>query len=272
MATILVVNDERLICDLLQIVLSGHGHEVVVASNVRDALKLFTERRPQLTLVDICMPGIDGIELLKQIHWMDPRAAVMVLTGRESSALKKYTMELGATEFLNKDVPLDHLIKAVNVALKRAERESSARRGSGGQDRPVGLLPGPTSVMVVDDDPVIRELLADFLTHRGYHVLTAQTGAAALAVVDEKPPGLIILDIYLPDMNGVAVLRELRARHYFGAVIVLSGSQEERLLKGMLGMGAVELLAKPFDLERLALAIQVGLILTNRPGSSLKSA
>ena len=272
MATILVVDDERLICDLLQIVLSSHGHEVVIAANGRDALKLFVERRPRLTLVDICMPGIDGIELLKQINWMDPHAAVVVLTGLESNALKKYAMELGATEFLNKDVPLDQLIGSVNRALRRSEKRSNDRLSAGGEERPRGLIQGPTSVMVVDDDPVIRELLADFLTHRGYHVLTAQTGAAALAVVDEKPPGLIVLDIYLPDMNGVAVLRELRARHYFGAVIVLSGSQEERLLKGMLGMGAVELLAKPFDLERLALAIQVGLILTNRPEPSLKSA
>jgi len=214
----------------------------------------------------------EAIELLKQIHWMDPLAAVMVLTGGESNSLKNYATEWGAADFFNKRVPLERLIKAVNVALKRGERESDARPGSGEQDRPVGLLQGPTSVMVVDDDPVIRELLADFLTQRGYRVLTAQDGAAALAVVDEKPPGLVVLDIYLPDMNGVAVLRELRARKYFGAVIVLSGSQEERLLKDMLGLGAVELIAKPFDLERLALAIQVGLILTNRPEPSLKPA
>ncbi len=272
MATILVVDDERLTCDLLQIVLRSHGHDVVIASNGHDALKLFVARRPRLTLVDLCMSGLDGIELLKQIHWMDPLAAVMMLTGGESNGLKNYATEWGATDFFNKGVPLERLIKAVNVALKRAERESNARPGSGEQDRPVGLLQGPTSVMVVDDDPVIRELLADFLTRRGYRVLTAQDGAAALAVVDEKPPGLVVLDIYLPDMNGVAVLRALRARKYFGAVIVLSGSQEERLLKDMLGMGAVELIAKPFDLERLALAIQVGLILTNRPEPSLKSA
>lgn len=268
MATILVVDDERLICDLLQIVLSGHGHEVVIASNGRDALKLFTERRPKLTLVDICMPGIDGIELLKQIHWMDPLAAVMVLTGRESSALKKYTMELGATEFLNKDVPLDQLIKAVNRALRRSDNASAA---SGPAGRPIGLGE-PASILIVDDDTVIRELLADFLTQRGYQVLTAQDGAAALAVVDERPPGLVLLDIHLPDMNGVTVLRELRAREYFGGVIVLSGTREEGLLKEMLSMGAVELMAKPFDLERLALAVQVGLILTNRQESALKPA
>ena len=272
MATILVVDDERLICDLLQIVLSSHGHEVIIASNGHDALKLFVARRPQLTLMDICMPGIDGIELLKQIHWMDPLAAVMVLTVLESNNLKHYASEWGAIDFLSKEIPLEQLIGAVNRALQRAERVSLARTASGAVGRPIGLIQGPATVMVVDDDPVIRDLLADFLAQRGYQVLTAKDGAAALAVVDRRPPELVVLDIYLPDMNGVTVLRELRARDYLGGVIVLSGSQEERLLKEMLSMGAVELMSKPFDLERLALSVQVGLILTHRQELSLKSA
>lgn len=271
MATILVVDDERLICDLLQIVLSSHGHEVVVASNGRDALKLFVERRPRLTLVDLCMPGMDGIELIKQIHWMDPLAAVMVLTGLESDAFKKYAMESGATEFLQKDVPLDQLLGTVNRALRRSDHASAACLPSVPAGRPIGLGE-PVSIMIVDDDQVIRELLANFLAQRGYHVLTAQDGATALAVADKRPPGLVILDIYLPDMNGVTVLRELRAKGYHGGVIVLSGSREERLLKEMLNRGAVELMAKPFDLERLALAVQVGLILTNRREFFVESA
>ena len=81
-------------------------------------------------------------------------------------------------------------------------------------------------------------------------------------MVDEQPR-LVVLDIYLPGgMNGLKVLREIRAKRYGGGVIVLSGCQEEKLLEELLGMGAVEFMAKPFDLERLALAVQVGLILT----------
>jgi DNA-binding response OmpR family regulator len=117
--------------------------------------------------------------------------------------------------------------------------------------------------MVVDDDRVLRELLADFLTTRGYQVLAAQDGQAALSMFDEKPPQLVILDIHLPGgMNGVKVLRELRARGYAGAVIALSGVYEDSLLKEMLSLGAVELIAKPFDLAQLGLAIQVGLVLS----------
>ena len=271
MATILVVDDERLICDLLRLVLSSHGHDVIVAANGHDALQLFIERRPHLTVVDICMPGIDGIELLKQIHWMDPLAAVMVLTGLETSALKSYARDWGATDFLSKDVPLEKLIGAVNRALRQAERARGASLSCGAVGRPIGLQERG-SIMVVDDDPVLRDLLAGFLAQRGYRVLTAKDGKAALVVADQRPPELVVLDICLPDMNGVTVLRELRARDYRGAVIVLSGSREERLLKDMLGMGAVELMSKPFDLERLALAVQVGLILTNRKELPVQSA
>src|SRR5256885_4224054 len=87
MATILVVDDERLICELLHVVLSSQGHEVLIASNGEQALGLFAKRRPRLTLLDICMPGLDGIEVLRQIHWIDPLAAVMILTDRKSTRL-----------------------------------------------------------------------------------------------------------------------------------------------------------------------------------------
>lgn len=120
----------------------------------------------------------------------------------------------------------------------------------------------PALILVVDDDPAIRDLLMDFLRKRGYRVQTAQDGQTALASVERGAPQLIVLDIYLPGINGVTVLRELRAKRYAGGVIVLSGSKEEKLLEAMLKMDAVELIPKPFDLERLALAIQVGLILS----------
>ncbi|OLD38216.1 MAG: hypothetical protein AUI21_07690 [Nitrospirae bacterium 13_1_40CM_2_62_10] len=119
----------------------------------------------------------------------------------------------------------------------------------------------PATILVVDDDQIVRELLTDFLSRRGYRVLAAPDGHAALSLVDEQPR-LVVLDIYLPGMNGVKVLREIRAKRYAGGVIVLSGCQEEKLLEELLNMGAVEFMAKPFDLDRLALAVQVGLILT----------
>jgi len=248
MAIILVVDDDRLICDLLQEALGKEGYEVVTASNGYEALELFMERRPSLTMVDIGMPGLDGIEVIKQIRLRDSDAAVMVLTGLESDTLKNQARMWDVAEFLSKSVPLSQLIETVDRALQQSEKAERQE---------------PASILVVEDDLVLRELLADFLATRGYQVLTAEDGQAALSLFDKQPPQLVILDIHLPGgMNGVKVLRELRARGYTGAVIALSGVQEDPLLKEMLSLGNVKLIAKPFDLDRLALAIQVGLALT----------
>lgn len=261
MSSILVVDDERLICELLQVVLSSQGHEVIIASNGEQALELFAKRRPRLTLLDICMPGLDGIEVLRQIHWLDPLAAIMILTALETDTLRQQAKEWGVTEYLTKGLQVDQLISAVQRAIVQSEKRSTLMP-SVSVGRQVGPEE-PASILVVDDDDVVRDLLTDFLTSRGYRILAAADGPAALALLSEQPPRLVVLDIYLPGgMNGVKVLREIRAKRYAGGVIVLSGCQEEKLLEELLGMGAVEFMAKPFDLERLALAVQVGLILT----------
>src|SRR5206468_12001371 len=64
MATILIVDDERVFCDLLQTMLGSHGHEVFTAYNGREALDLFSQHRPQFTLLDLRMPEMNGIEVL----------------------------------------------------------------------------------------------------------------------------------------------------------------------------------------------------------------
>jgi DNA-binding response OmpR family regulator len=259
MASVLVVDDERLICELLQVVLGSLGHEAIIASNGDQALDLFAKRRPRLTLLDVCMPGLDGIEVLRQIHWMDPLALVMILTALETDSLRQQAKEWGVTEFLTKGLPLDQLVSAVERAIVQSEKRSTLMP-SVSLGRQVGPEE-PAKILVVDDDPIVRDLLTDFLSKRGYRILAAHDGPAALSLVDEQPR-LVLLDIYLPGMDGVKVLREIRAKRYTGGVIVLSGCQEEKLLEELLNMGAVEFMAKPFDLERLALAVQVGLVLT----------
>ncbi|MDO8547815.1 MAG: response regulator [Nitrospirales bacterium] len=260
MATILVVGDERLICDLLRLVLASHGHDVIVASTGDAALELFASRKPRLTIMDIGMTESDVMELLKQIHRKDPLAAVMILTATTTGTLKRQAQDSGVIEFLSKEIPLDDLIGTVNRAITQSPKTAPPPLPWGKGTK--GWLLEPASILVVDDDPTIRNLLTDFLSTRGYRVQTAPDGPTTLALVGRAAPQLIVLDIQLPGMNGVTVLRELRARQYTGGVIVLSGSKDEKLLTAMLEMGAVELLPKPFDLERLALAIQVGLILS----------
>lgn len=256
MATILVIDDERLLCDLLQEMLRRHSHEVFTAYSGGEGIALHKERRPHFTLLDLHLPDMSGIEVLKQIREGDPKAAVMILTGAASDKLERQAQELGVTDFLIKGLSPEVLMSAVTRAVQpHAPPEVSP---------PPPAKQNGDTILVVDDEPQIRALLTMCLTARQYKVHAAHDGPSALALAEMEKPDFIVLDINMPGMNGVEVLRRLRAKRYEGGVMMLTGCQDETLLKETLALGSVDILGKPVDLERLALAIQVGLILTNR--------
>ena len=118
MSTILVVDDEQMLCDLLKIELSNFGHEVFTATTGRDGIGLFTQRRPDLTLLDLHMPEMSGIVVLKQIRALDPQARVIILTGGATSVWENQARELGVTEFLLKGVSLHTLVRALGKAMQ----------------------------------------------------------------------------------------------------------------------------------------------------------
>ena len=256
MATILVVDDERLLCDLLQETLRRQGHEVFTAYSGREALELHRRWRPHFTLLDLHLPDMNGIEVLRRIRESDPEAAVMILTGSASDKLERQAQELGVTDFLIKGLSLEVLAGAVALALRPLSDEDSA-------GLPAGMRNGD-SILIVDDEPQICDMLAKFLTLRGFRVQTAQDGPAAIALADLERPDLIVLDMHMPGMNGVAVLRRLRAKKYEGGVMMLTASKDEALLKEALDLGSIDIVGKPADLERIGLAIEVSLILTKR--------
>ncbi len=269
MSTILVVDDERLMCDLLGSVLSRHGHEVLTALNGRDGLEMFKTHRPRFTLLDLRMPEMNGIEVLKQIRAIDPQAAVMILTAWGSDALEQQARQLGVVDFLSKGLSLDVLVDAMERTLQQTAQAASpaqaAAPGGAPQAAPVAAGDGDF-ILVVDDEPQIRDLLKRFLSLRGYKVRVASDGQQALTMVEQEAPQLIVLDVYMPGINGVEVLRQLRRRKFTGGVILLTGSQDDKLLQEALDLGSVDVMGKPVDLERLALAIQVGCILTEQQG------
>jgi DNA-binding response OmpR family regulator len=262
MATILVIDDERMICDLLRSVFSAHGHEVFTATGGREGLDLFRQRKPRFTLLDLCMPEMDGIEVLQQIRKIDSAAPVIVLTGAGTDALEIRARGLGVTDFMQKGAPLEALVKTMDRALQRPGKmtEAPPEAVQVGEARAGGLE--GESILVVDDEPQIRSMLSQFLTRRGYQVRVAQDGPTALAMVAEALPRFIILDMHMPGMNGLDVLRALRAKNYAGGILGLTGSREENLLQGLLDLGAVDVMGKPVDLEKVELAVQLGCILT----------
>jgi two-component system response regulator AtoC len=114
-------------------------------------------------------------------------------------------------------------------------------------------------VMVIDDDPGLREYMEAVVTRQGYDVDSAAGGEEALRILDEANPDLITLDVMLPGMDGLDTLRELKKRVPHVPVIMLSGHGQARTIIEAMRLGASDFLRKPFEAEELEIAFQKAL-------------
>ncbi|HUU01268.1 MAG TPA: response regulator [Myxococcota bacterium] len=114
-------------------------------------------------------------------------------------------------------------------------------------------------IMVVDDEPLVCRLFEKILREEGYQVVTATSGRQALALAPEAQPQLILLDIVMPEMDGVVTLRELRRQGHLCAVIMLTAKGTLQTAREAMILGAYDYITKPFDLEFLKSVLREGL-------------
>ena len=124
--SILIVDDEPSILQSLSGLLSDEGFEVATASNGYEALKIIDSGSPDLVLLDIWMPGIDGIETLKAIKKDNPLIQVVIITGHGTIESAVKATKLGAFDFIEKPLSIDKVIVAINNSLnfRRLEEEN----------------------------------------------------------------------------------------------------------------------------------------------------
>ena len=116
-----------------------------------------------------------------------------------------------------------------------------------------------TTVLVIDDDPGVREYLETLATRQGYGVHTAVDGETALENLDQTRPDVITLDVVLPGMDGLETLRRIKQRAPEVPVIMISGHGQARTIVEAMRLGATDFLRKPFEVEELELAFQKAL-------------
>ncbi len=209
--TVLVVDDDGAVRDLMSRFLGKEGFRVVTASSGEEGLRRARELRPDVITLDVLMPGMDGWSVLAALKANAELAdiPVVMLTMLDDRNLG-YT--LGAADYLTKPIDRERLVAVL---------------GRYRQDLPV---------LVVDDDPDFRELARRMLEREGYAVIEADNGRAALDRLRESVPGVVLLDLMMPEMDGfdfVAAARENPAWRSVPIVVItakdLSSEDHERL-------------------------------------------
>ncbi len=126
--------------------------------------------------------------------------------------------------------------------------------------------PDGARILIVDDEPAIRRAVQTNLTRHGFQVQTAESGQDAVRQFDSRPPDLILLDLSLPDIDGLEVISTIRGRSST-PIIVLSVRGAERDKVAALDLGADDYLTKPFNVDELLARIRVALRHTVHPSS-----
>lgn len=126
--TILIVDDEESICKSLGDILIDEGYEVQTAKSGEDAIKLLEEELPNLVLLDIWLPGIDGMEVLKSIKNLHPKLQVVMMSGHGTIETAVKATKLGAFDFIEKPLSLEKVILTLKHALDMASLEEENTR------------------------------------------------------------------------------------------------------------------------------------------------
>jgi DNA-binding NtrC family response regulator len=122
MAKILVIDDEPGIRDLLDTLPSRKGYDVVLAENGRKGLELFRREHPDVIVLDLKMPGMDGFTVLQQINSLDPRTPVIILTGAGTPEAEQRIRAFGVTEYIEKEFSLHRLGDSLKRLLETPDR------------------------------------------------------------------------------------------------------------------------------------------------------
>jgi len=107
------------------------------------------------------------------------------------------------------------------------------------------------SLLIVDDEPIMVKYLSRRLVNRGYQVCTAFSGQEALAAIENSPFAVILLDIMMPEMNGIETLKKILETTPTAAVILMTGHLSEQIAAEGIKLGAFDLVMKPIDLNEL---------------------
>ncbi|MFV8752224.1 response regulator [Nannocystaceae bacterium ST9] len=229
--SVLVVDDNEELAENIAEILSDVGVKVTVARDAASALAAFDECEWSLVVTDVRMPKIDGLELLTMLKERRPSTPILVMTGFADPDTVARAQRSGAFAVVHKPVDLDDLIGLI-------ERISDAR------------IP----VLIVEDDVGLCSNLIEILAEqRGLLPHPATTVALARRLAAQIDFGMVVLDLRLPDGDGVSLAHELRHRAdgSLRPMILMTGYPEEIARTQDCDDDQVLVLTKPFAVPRL---------------------
>ena len=234
--TILIIEDDSDIRDIIRFYLTEEGFTVVEAVDARNIVEVVKKYKPCLITLDIKLPGIDGpaaIALIKKTREISSIPILIVSVLAKDPKIQKLT----AQGFIAKPFEKDELIAAVKKILASPSQKAQ-----------------PQKILIVDDEPDVVDIISDQLKNRGFIPLTAFNSQEAIHKATKEKPDLIVLDIRMPKIDGFQLISILHKdkEAWSIPIIVLSGAQiSDEQKRQSKELGVKKFLTKPLEPEKL---------------------
>jgi CheY-like chemotaxis protein len=227
--SILVVDDDVDTCRNLSDILADLGYHADSAHDGPSALALVRKNHYDVALLDLKMPGMDGLTLYREIRRLRADTVAIIVTAYAGHNTKEEALAAGAWQVLPKPVDFPKLLRLVDQAL------------------------GQPLVLVVDDDPDLCGSLWDLLRERGYRVAVAHDEAGAAGQLRDASFRVVLIDMKLPQGDGASVFRLVRQANPQSRTVVITGhrGELEQVVQQVVQEGADAVCYKPFDVARL---------------------
>ena len=249
---ILVVEDEPDIANLVATHLREEGYEVSTCGRGDEVMDLVLREKPHLITLDIRLPGKDGFEVLSDLK-SNPETADIPVVILSIVPDPDRAYRLGAVDYLGKPVDEKRLVNTVH-----------------------SILFAHDLVLICDDNEDTQKLLREVLERNGFVARAVSDGRQVLAVAEKERPGLILLDLKMPGLDGYSVLEQLKRNPNTAdiPVIVMTASISEDKMKRerALALGAANFMTKPFSIPDLVEEVRRTLESRSKPNGKAESA
>lgn len=251
-----------------------------VALSGEEALKLLEKEPPDVIVLDLRMPGMQGMEVLERVRKEHPHIQVIILTGHGGEAEEAEARRLGAFEYLQKPADTGALVRTIQGAWRRSiqvakellkeskegfdRTMTAAALAEGGMPEDAAEFmegakvtpaepqkPGALKVLLVDDEEDYVRTMAERMEMREVGSDVALNGEQALAMLEGELPDVMVLDLKMPGMGGLEVLEKVKKSHPNVQVIILTGHGSDAEEVEARRLGAFDYLKKPVDINDL---------------------
>jgi two-component system cell cycle response regulator len=264
----LVVDDNPKNIKLLSTYLKADGHVALSALSGPEALHLARTSHPDIILLDIMMPGMDGFEVTRELK-QDARTSIIpiiMVTALHSTEDRIRGLDTGADEFLSKPVNRTELITRIRSLFKLKLAQDELRNRAELVTRISNQVmdlesPGADNVLLVEDDEMLAKHISTTLTSKGYSMVRAHNGSAALEAIKQFTPNIILLDLLLPDRSGQEMISQFKSDERLREVpiLVITALQDLETKVEAIDIGADDYLVKPIESAELVARIRAAL-------------